>query len=440
MRALPNFSTSSATEGFDESGVVIFAAEPGETSEHVKFFKDGAQADSSSMTWVQDAERGNVLSLDGNSEYLAFGSDESLGSKYLKTRELTFMTWINFRGTTDSANPAGAYWQRLLTIYQNADCYLTMSPHAYDEIDHADADGRFLNGWYLQFKRTGAEGSIGSVDRECYEPVMPSEGNFGLVQNEWHHVAIVIDQRYNMMLYIDGRAIDLGEEGYIGVDFEQIYADWLLVGRGIPGDVQGGDVADRVEAPFLNALLDDTLLYNRALSAEEIAVAAQTGDGEEELYMPTTTEPTYPSTVPTEFPDDKPNNPFGLPTWGFAVCVGLLAVVIVVTVLVNMYEVSWRRANKEAAEKARREYEAKLAAGQAVETSAPKKKANKDEKTIAAMTKKEEKQAARRAKKQKDDDEPVLSIKQAALKKRREELEQFLEEERREREEQNDEY
>ena len=121
----------------------------------------------------------------------------------------------------------------------------------------------------------------------------------------------------------------------------QMSADVMVIGGGLWGD------------PLLCALLDDTYVFDKALSAQEISALMQTGDihslqnpaaatKPDNDYIPTTLATTTVTTVPTEQPADKPYAPFGLPVWGFGVCMGVLALIILVTVIVNANELRRR--------------------------------------------------------------------------------------------------
>lgn len=213
--------------------------------------------------------------------------------------------------------------------------------------------------------------------------------SFGLPQNEWHHMAVVVNNM-SVQLYVDGNLIL--EEVFL-MPIVQMSANSMKIGKGIWSD------------PTLHALLDDTMMFDKALTADQIKALMQTGDtGALENaaavvttaadYLPTTIATTTVITQPTAQPEDKPDTPFGLPVWGFAVVMGLLALLIILTVVVNLYEASFRKAH-------------------GVQRTAPPTDVSGDD----------------------DDDKPQLSIKEAAEQKRREEHERFLEEEEKERQE-----
>ncbi len=391
MMSLCPLSAMAATQGFEENNCLKFATKPGETSGHVSFYKDGYRQSADAMTWVEDPTRGTVLSLDGQTEYMQIGFSQ------LRMPKMTFATWINYRGSLDPANPAGGYWQRLLTIHSNDNqCYFTVSPHAM-EPSYVAEDGGPLDGVVMEYYRgyTADEGQEALM--RSFTGARTGESHFGLPQNEWHHMAVVVGDM-TVTLYIDGNVVL--EEVFI-MPIVQMYASYMKVGSGIWDD------------PNLNALLDDTLMFDVALSAEQIAAVMQTGDPASIHDAAAVTTPTsfyHPTTVtevtampsPTEVPEDKPFAPFGLPVWGFGVVMALLAVVVILTVILNMYESNRRR----------------MYAPEVPEEAPVDKKRTKDitEENVDA------------------DDEPKLSIKQAALKKRQEERERFLAEEQAEKE------
>ncbi len=313
---------ASAIQGFENESCLIVAAEPKKTSEFVHYFKNGEEKPLDTMTWVDGGVHGKALSLNGKDEYLQIGYEQ------LRMAQMTFSTWINFRGSVDEAKPAAALWQRLFTIHAGESCYFTVSPHAQDTTV-TNTDGQ-LDGVYMEYYRGDEEENY---SMKSFTGAIAGKSNFGLPQNEWHHMAIVVDTM-SVKLYVDGNLIM--EELFL-MPIVQMSADVMLIGGGMWGD------------PLLNALLDDTLLFERALTAQEIAALMQTGDlaalknpaaatTAASHYEPTTVITTTASTTPTEQPADKPYAPFGLPVWGFGVCVGLLALLILLTVVVNVYE------------------------------------------------------------------------------------------------------
>lgn len=314
--------TALATEGFETENCLIVAAEPKLTSEFVHYYKNGEEKPLDTMKWVDDGVHGKALSLNGKDEYLQLGYDQ------LRMAQMTFSTWINFRGSVDASKPTAALWQRLFTIHAGESCYFTVSPHAQDST-LTNADGQ-LDGVYMEYYRGDEEANY---SMKSFTGAIADKSNFALPQNEWHHMAVVVDN-VSVKLYVDGNLIL--EELFL-MPIVQMSADVMIIGGGMWGD------------PLLNALVDDMLIFDKALTAQEIAALMQTGDlaslknpaaatTSASHYEPTTVITTTASTVPTEQPADKPYAPFGLPVWGFGVCVGILALLILLTVVVNVYE------------------------------------------------------------------------------------------------------
>ncbi|MBQ9414033.1 MAG: LamG domain-containing protein [Clostridia bacterium] len=356
-----------AAEGYDEYGCLSIVTEPGQTSEYVACYKGDETVPSEQMTWV-DGVHGKALSLDGASNYL------ELGFGQMRIAQMTFATWINFRGALTPSNPASAYGQRLFTIHEGEMRYFTVSPHAFDANLRA-ADGGQLDGVYLEFYRGDDEEGGSEFTLQSFVGARPGQSQLGVPQNEWHHMAVVADGQ-TAKVYIDGTLIldDVLMEPIV-----QMYADGMMIGKGLWND------------PLLNAALDDTYIYEKALSRDQILSLMQTGDPalrtaptEESRYYPTAA-PTTIAPLETTRPVDKPDVPFGLPEWGFRLVVILLAIIVVITVAVNLYESGWRR----------------------------------------RYGKKAENETA-------DEEPPAMSIKEAAKRKRQADKEQFEQEERRE--------
>lgn len=327
MTAMPFSAT--ALEGFENENCLIIATEPGATSELVEYRAVGVEEPKphTAMKWVDGGVHGKALSLDGKTDYLQIGYEQ------LRMAQMTFSTWINFRGSVDASKEAGAYWQRLFTIESGESCYFTVSPHAQDP--KLTNDDGHLDGLYMEYFRGDEEEQY---SLKSFTGAVADRSHFGLPQNEWHHLAVVVDN-ISVKMYVDGNLI--AEELFL-MPIVQMSADSMLIGGGLWGN------------PLLNALVDEMMLFDKALSAQEIAALMQTGDvaslknpaaatKSDNAYIPTTVTTTTVATVPTEQPPDKPYAPFGLPIWGFGVCVGVLAVFVLLTVIVNIYEAQFRK-------------------------------------------------------------------------------------------------
>ena len=201
-------------------------------------------------------------------------------------------------------------------------------------------------------------------------------------------MAVVVDDM-TVTMYIDGNVVL--EEVFI-MPIVQMYAAYMKVGGGIWND------------PTLNALIDDTMMFDMALNAEQIAAVMQTGDPASihdaaavttptSFYHPTVATEVTAMPSPTDVPEDKPFAPFGLPVWGFGVVMALFALAVILTVVLNLYESNRRH------------------------MYAPEQ--------LAEPTEKQPRETDVTA----EDEAPKMSIKQAAMKKRQEELDRFLAEE-----------
>ena len=316
-----------ALEGYEVENCLVIATEPMGSSEHVEYYIGTEKQPPEKMVWVDGGMRGSkALSLNGVDQYLQIGQNQ------LRMAQMTFTTWINFRGAKDPAKPETAKWQRLFTIHGGENCYFTVTPHATDAAQ-TNADG-ILDGVYMEYLR-GSEGEQASM--KSFTGAVQGKSHFGLPQNEWHHLAVVVDNT-DVKLYVDGNPVL--EELFL-MPIGQMFADVMIIGGGLWGD------------PLLNALVDDMFIFDKALNAQQIAALMQTGDTKamknpaaatkpDDTYIPTTVATTTASTVSTEQPADKPYAPFGLPVWGFGVCVGVLALLVLLTVIVNIYEIQRR--------------------------------------------------------------------------------------------------
>lgn len=78
----------------------------------------------------------------------------------------------------------------------------------------------------------------------------------GLSTSTWYHGAVVRDTSSGMLLYLDGSLVDSNAE------------------TGNPSASAGSDALGNFSVNYLDGRLDDVRIYNRALSAEEIAYLA----------------------------------------------------------------------------------------------------------------------------------------------------------------------
>lgn len=303
-------------------------SEPGETSEYVSFYKDGEKQDIESLTWVE-GRRGQAVRLDGVSEYL------QVAGAQIKVNAFSFATWINWQGAQDPDNPDSQYNQRVFTIARNADRWFTLSPFLRDP-ERADENGKIPNGVYWGFNMGGQNGTL----VEQWNPAADGRESYGLPQNEWHHLAVVSTGQ-EIQFYIDGR---LWSSDLIVTSIAELQAPNMKIGTGIWDD------------PTLNALLDDTAIYQVALTPEQVVRLVNDLDpfSEDPLpeettgYVPTatpttTTAPQEPTTTASHIDLNKPSALFGVPTWAMYLIIAILVLFVVLSIVLSIIEIRWRR-------------------------------------------------------------------------------------------------
>ncbi len=418
--AMP-LTTSAATAGFDDNHCQSIISDTGEESSRVRYYANGTEVSRESLTWLDDPTRGKVLALDGVSQYLTLSSVEEC----FKMTEMTFATWINFQGAPDEKIPTGAIGQYLFSLYGGEERYFEMSPYEQD-LTTMDQNGFSLNGLCTKFYRS--EDETEQTLRFEYTPVQAEYGHTALPEDEWHHIAIVIDSVY-MQLYIDGNLI---LESVFGVAVSQMYAPLMYFGRG------------HAENSYLHAMLDDMMVFDKALEQDQLRALVQTNDvtlanktSEEiaamtvittsSLHLPTVTQTTMATTTTNPNAIADGNKPLGLPLWGYGICIAIVAVVVILCVLVNIYEVRWRKANQIALEQFAEEHD--MTVEEVVMNAKEAKKKRLAEEAKKKADQPEKKKKSKKKKGKDDGEQPAMSIKEAAMKKRQEDLERFMKEE-----------
>lgn len=303
-------------------------SEPGETSEYVSFYKEGEKQDLEALTWVE-GRNGQAVQLDGISEYLQVAQTQ------IKVNAFSFATWINWQGAKDPENSDSLYNQRLFTIARNEDRWFTMSPFLRDP-ERVDENGKIPNGVYWGFNMGGSEGTL----VEQWNPALDGQESYGLPQNEWHHIAVVSTGQ-EIQLYIDGR---LWSSDLIVTSIAELQAPNMKIGTGIWED------------PTLNAILDDTAIYQVALTPEQVLRLANDLDPFSDDPLPEETTgyvPTAPSTTVASVPEptttvshldlNKPSALFGVPTWAMYLIITILVLFVVLSIVLSIIEMRWRR-------------------------------------------------------------------------------------------------
>lgn len=172
-------------------------------------FKSGASV-------TNDPDRGGVLKLDGNSNYVALPNAVANAS--------TFAAWVKWNG--------GGDWQRIFDFGSGATNYLFLTPSA--------------SSGHIRFAIT-ASGTAGEKIIESTGP-MPT--------NTWCHVAVTLDGARGV-LYLDGHPV--GMNNNITVRPWQLLARANYVGK-----------SQFASDPTFNGEVDSLRIFGRALSAVEI--------------------------------------------------------------------------------------------------------------------------------------------------------------------------
>ncbi len=170
-------------------------------------------------TLVQKAGHfGQGITLDGSTNFI------QLPATIANSRDITFATWINWQG--------GNSWQRIFDFGNDTDhyCFLTTKPGSTN---------------YMRFaiKNGGSEQIINATANHY--------------TNRWIHVAVTFSDEA-ITLYLNGRAV--GSSSNISIrpaDFRPVFN---YIGR-----------SQFTADPMLKATVDDTRIYNYALTDEEIA-------------------------------------------------------------------------------------------------------------------------------------------------------------------------
>ncbi|MHC4633418.1 MAG: LamG domain-containing protein, partial [Planctomycetota bacterium] len=166
---------------------------------------------------ISDPERGKVLSLDGNNDYVSCGND----ARFNITYEITIAAWIKI-------NLFGRDWKSIVT-----------------KADTAWRLQKKVNSYNLKFNCDGLEQPI---------PWPGVEANVKIDNNRWYYIVGVYDGN-KLYIYLDGK-LDNYEvtSGTIATNTCQVF------------------IGNNAQYPnrFWNGLIDDVRIYNYALTKDEI--------------------------------------------------------------------------------------------------------------------------------------------------------------------------
>jgi hypothetical protein len=173
-------------------------------------------------TWVA-GKMGGAIQLDGTDDYVEL----PIGNMVSALSDMTVTSWVNWGGT--------GMWARVFDFGTNTSIYMFMCPYA--------------NTNQLRFAiRTAAVG----------EQVVSSSA--GLLPTGWHHVGVNINATTKTItLFQDGAQVGTGATTLLPKDMGVTTQNWL-------GKSQWPD-------PLFKGSLDDFRIYDRALTADEVANA-----------------------------------------------------------------------------------------------------------------------------------------------------------------------
>ncbi len=266
--------------------------------DYIYYYTGTDKTDPSTFSWVADGIKGDAVKLNGENQYLRLAT-----AKVKELSSFTFSAWVNRPFTeADEEND-----HKLLTVYKNENRYLTLS------LDKQDKENG-INGICLELQ----DRTIDPLT--LFRPASP-ETTTAFPAGKWHHVAVTFSDT-NVAVYVDGTAY---LQQTIDLSIDEMDLRNFIIGGGFYG-----------EKP-LNAMLDNVLVYNAALSAEQVALLAQNTNPLSGA-APTTTKEVL-ATVPLTLPDNITNEPqtglrvLGLPVGLVVVLAAFILVAIVLTVV-----------------------------------------------------------------------------------------------------------
>ncbi len=231
--------------------------------DYIYYYTGKEKVDPSTFSWVAGGIKGEAVKLNGEDQYLRLAT-----ATVKELSAFTFSAWVK----RPFAEPDVENDHKLLTVYKNENRYLTLSLHKQDEENG-------INGICLELQ----DRAIDPLTLFC--PASPGTTT-AFPTDKWHHVAVTFSDT-EVAVYVNGtvylqQAIDLS--------IDEMDLRTFIIGGGFYG-----------EKP-LNAMLDNVLVYNTALSAKQIALLAQNTNPLSSSVPTTTTE--VLATTPVTFPSN----------------------------------------------------------------------------------------------------------------------------------------
>ncbi len=291
------------TEEPDEEVVVQampLVAEAEGVPDYIYYYTGKEKVEPSTFSWVAGGIKGDAVKLNGEDQYLRLAT-----AKVKELSAFTFSAWVK-RPFTE-ANEENDH--KLLTVYKNENRYLTLSLDKQDE-------EKGINGICLELQDR-------AIDPLTLFRPASVETTTALPTDNWHHVAVTFSDT-EVAVYVDGAAY---LQQTIDLSITEMDLRNFVIGGGFYG-----------EKP-LNAMLDNVLVYNAALSAKQIALLAQNTNPLSGASPITTTE--VLATAPLTFPSDITIQPqtglrvLGLPVGLVVVLAAFILVAIVLSVVLT---------------------------------------------------------------------------------------------------------
>lgn len=184
------------------------------------YYKESLTADVLSL--------GQALSLDGIEDYV----DVPIESLLPTLTDSTYAIWVNISSDSDGN------WMRAFDFGVDTSAYMFLTP------------------------RSGTSGSpeFGILSPNSDSAVEQDVASDQTLTDDWHHLAVVIEGD-TLMLYVDGVLKDTDSTDTLPCDLGETENNWL-------GQSQWED------DDFYDGLLDEFVIYSRALCAGEIRYLA----------------------------------------------------------------------------------------------------------------------------------------------------------------------
>jgi hypothetical protein len=198
-----------------------------------------------SSGWVQNGftwDSGvlcNALYLDGADDYVSFSSNDVNA-----LTDFSISAWVYWNGSTE-------HWSRIFDFGASSTVNMFLTTDANDG--------------YLRFAMT--KGGNGAEERITTQTTL---------SENWHHLVVTLEGSVGT-LYLDGEVIgtNTGMTLTPAVLSTSAWLDYLWIGR-----------SQYSADPYFNGLIDEFLIYNRALTKGEVKTLAATGTGEVYVSAP----------------------------------------------------------------------------------------------------------------------------------------------------------